>query len=178
MSYYNLLQHKHRIQNNVKNTSLLPALVVYWVGRVLFPCLLSGIRSCVWINGLSRPLFSHFQHHTPSSFLLVSQEASPLRACLTPTTQALKLSVPSISLSLLLLGLRLGLPFILLYAVCPSVELQREMKENISHCSSFRIKWLQDNQAFHTDESNHLFACPLCVMLLKESCRVFSGSGL
>lgn len=50
------------------------------------------------------------------------------------------------------------------------LQVEREMKESISHWSSFRVKQLEDNQAFHTVKSDCLLACPLCVMLLKESC--------
>lgn len=82
--------------------------------------------------------------------------------------------------SLLLLCLRLGWGVI--HTVVSSLPLsgarkgfgplqvEREMKESIPHWSSFRVKKLQDNQAFHTDKSDRLLACPLCVMLLKESC--------
>ena len=50
------------------------------------------------------------------------------------------------------------------------LQVEREMKENISHWSSFRVKKLKDNQAFHTVKSDCLLTCSLCVMLLKESC--------
>ena len=51
--------------------------------------------------------------------------------------------------------------------------MERETKESTSHWSSFRVKQLEDNQAFHIVKSDCLLPCPLCVMLLKNLALIF-----
>lgn len=53
------------------------------------------------------------------------------------------------------------------------LQVERETKESTSHWSSFRVKQLEDNQAFHIVKSDCLLACPLCVMLLKNLALIF-----